>query len=658
VSETQEVPKFVGLSPRVLVLLVVLIALAIPKTIMTYWAGGQEEGAWGGTGTEWGFLPLSIFFIVAIIMSMLGDKAFTKGEMALFTGLAAFASVLVGHPYLPGIANMAVMLANLPAYSDVLPMIPDFWVIKDRTIVSGAWTGGTSVPAAVAPYMIFEMLYLIISGGIMICLSSIFQRKFIYEDRLPFPSVAPSVVAVDMYAQKVDGSRALFKNKWIWLGFLFGAIYVGPMTINMFYPLIPREHVFGRIPLDVQLAPIFAPYHIEGWWFIDPMTIVWYTIMPTDVLASIFVFDLIVFWIYPALATLGGAMAPGISAWSYYWGDVEGGIAWMQMEMGGTCIGVALWVLFAARKHIASSLQRAIKGGTSPYPDDISDKMLWSTFGALWLLWLIIWLASGANLAVLIFTILLWTLTIIGNMWIQSHNLEWLAAPFSWWTSHQAVFGFGEMVGAYSNPSRSLAALTARGMPQALTLSNANWSGALPVLYAYKLAETGGVKPKTVFYGLFIITIATAVIGVPIVNLMLFKYGASSILTGAAGGGGDINPPFAMAANAGAGVLAKFGYWSPFQWMWAGIGIIFPIVLFVLRSKFTWFFLHPAALLIWPICYGIFRSLPALIIKLGVLKVGGAKLYENVWIKIVTGFMLGVMVLDIIAMYALAFKYF
>ncbi|MEM2563894.1 MAG: DUF6784 domain-containing protein [Candidatus Bathyarchaeia archaeon] len=643
----------------VMVLIIALTAIMIPKTVMTFWAHGQEEGAWGGTGTEWGFLPLSIVWIIAVLMSFMGNKAFNRAEMALFTGLGAFAGVLVSHGYLMGISCISLIVPNVPAYSEALKLIPDFWVCKNIDVVKGAWIGGSSPPwSELAPYLLLEMIYMIVTGGIIICLASIFQRKFIYIDRLPFPSVVPAIVTVDLYDRKVNGSRAIIKDKWIWLGWIFGAIWAGPMTINMFYPLIPREHVFGRVPLDAQLAPIFSPYHVEGWWFIDPHTTVWYTIMPLDVLASIAIFDIIFYWIYPLAAHFTGAMAPGVSAWSYYWGDVAPGMAWLHMEHTGVWIGIGLWMIISGWKYLKDSFSRAIKGVSSSIPGDISDRALWITFILLWIIWMVIWVASGANIGVLIFTAVLYSVTMIGQMWVQSHNIEWLAAPFTWWTGHNYVFAFGEAIGAYTNPSTSLAALTARAMPQALPLSNANWSGAMPTLFAYKMCETGGVSPKTMFKSLFILLSAIAVIGVPIVTSMLYKYGAGVVLSGAAGGGGDINPVQAMAANAESGVFAPFTYWSSYKVTWTVIGIIFPIILFVLRSRFPWFFLHPAALMIWPICYGLFRSVPALIIKVAVLKIGGAKFYENVWVRIVAGFILGMITLDLIAMWALAAKTF
>jgi len=657
-SETKEVTKREIFPFRVLIILIILAILVIPKTVMVNWIAGQEEGGWGGTGTEWGFMPLGIFFIVAVAMNFLGDKAFSKSEMALFTGLAAFASVLISHGYLLGVATMSVVLPNLVTitnYGKIMQMIPDFMVVKNKALVYGVWTGGATVPAEIFPYLLFEIFYMILVGGIIIVLASILQRKFIYEDKLPFPTVLPAVVAVDMYSQKIDGGRALFKNKWLWLGFLFGVIYMGPMTINMFYPLIPREHVFGRIPLDTVLAPIFAPYHIEGWWFIDPMTIVWYTIMPTDVLLSMFILDLLVFWIYPAIATATGLMAPGVSAWSYYWGDVSGGIAWLQMVQTGYWIGLGLAILFFGRKYFIDSLSRAIKGVSSPYPDDVSDRVLWSLLGVLVLLWLAVWFIAGANVLVLIFTVLLFAVTTVGQTWVQAHNLEWLASPFNWWTGNNIVWQFGQTIGAYSNPSQSLSALTARAMPSALANSNPNWGGMLPSLFAYKLAETGGVKPKYVFYGLFITLAAVAVIGVPIVTIMLYKYGISTILTRY---GGDINPVLAMANNSSNGVFGPFTPWSSWKWLWTLIGIVLPFVLFILRERYPWFFIHPAAFMLWPICYGIFRSLPALLAKVAVIRIGGAKVYENIWVKIVTGFIIGILVMDFIAMWALAFKYF
>lgn len=641
----------------VLLAIIVLTSAVIPKTVMTFWAHGQEEGAWGGTGTEWGYIPLGIVWIVALLLSLLG-KGFSRAEIALFTGLAAYAGVLVSHGYLLGVSCISIIVPNIPEYSDAVKLIPDFWVCKDMSLVEGAWIGGSSPPPQIAPYILLEIIYMIVVGGIIICIASLFQRRFIYVDRLPFPSVMPAVVMVDLYDQKVNGRRRLFKDKWLWIGWILGAIWAGPMTINMFYPLIPREHVFGRVPLDAVLAPIFGPYHIEGWWFIDPHTTMWYTIMPTDVLASIAIFDIIFYWIYPAIAHFTGSMAPGVSAWSYYWGDVPGGAAWLQMQQTGCFIGTGLWIIITSWRYFKDSISRAIKGSASSTEEDVSDRTLWATFIGLWIVWLALWLASGANFGVLIFSAVLFSVTIIGSLWVQSHNIEWLAAPFTWWTGHNYVFAFGEAIGAYTNPSTSLAALTARGMPQAFPQSNANWSGAMPALFAYKMCETGGIKPKRMFKSLFILLIATAFIGVPIVTTMLYKYGAGVVLGGAAGGGGDINPVKAMAANSASGVFAPYTYWNSWKVTWTGIGIIFPWILFILRSRFPWFFLHPAALMIWPICYGLFRSVPALIIKIAVLKIGGAKFYENVWVKIVTGFIIGMLVLDFIAMWTLAAKTF
>jgi len=654
-SKTEQVEISPTRFALILALVTVLAIIMIPKTMVNLFAHGQEEGAWGGTGTEWGFLPLSIVWIIALIMLFVGDKAFNKAEMALFTGLAAFAGVYVSYPYVAGIACIPV-LPNIPAYKEAIELVPDFWVCKDLEVVKGAWIGGSFPPPQLIPYMLFESLYIVVIGGIIVCLATVFQRKFVYIDRLPFPSVVPGVVVVELYSQKVNGSRRLFKDKWLWLGWIFGAIWAGPMTINMFYPLIPREHVFGRVPLAKALAPIFKPYHVEGWWFIDPHTTIWYTIMPIDVLASIAIFDIIFYWIYPLAAHFSGAMAPGVSAWAYYWGNVGPGAAWLQMEHVGCWIGIGIWIILSSWKYLKESITRAIKGLPPQFSGDVPDRVLWLTFTLLWIIWIAIWIASGAHLGVLIFAAILWSITMIGQMWTQSHNVEWLAAPYQWWTGPQFVFGFGEAIGAYTNPSKSLAALTAKAMPAALPFSNANWSGGLPTLYAYKMCEVGGIRPERMFKALFIFMIATAFIGVPIATTVLYKYGASIVLRKAAGGWAK-NPVRWMVASK-SGIFVPFTYWSTYKLSWGLAGIIVPIILFLLRAKFPWFFLHPAALMIWPICYGLFRSVPALLIKIAVLKIGGAKFYEEIWVKIVTGFIVGMMVLDFIAMWTLAIKTF
>jgi len=651
-EEAKEVTKPTeGFTIRVVVIAAVLTAIFLVPVWFLRQFYGQDTGMWGGSGTEMSPMPYSIIFIAMLVSTLVGKKlALKPQELAVLLGMTCFISTFQ-YGNLTWAVVMICVAGNLPWITTWKPYIPSWWVNTDLNVVQGAWTGGAAVPwGPLLPYIaVWSFYYFIVVIGIIFFTMTLIQRKFFQVDKLPFPGFVPGVVLLEHYSETVNDRPKLFnirKSKWFWLGFLAGGVWAGPSVLSYIVPwLWAPTHVFGRIPLD-SIAPIFAPLGITGWWFIDLNMIPIQSLMPIDVLATMCIFDLIVYWIYPPIGRAVGNVSPTISIWNYYYGTTTGGIAFLAMQLyGGTMLGCGIWVVLSSWRFLKNSLVNAVKGAKTEV-GEIPERWIWAGLGILWVCALAFWVAAGGNILIQLWSLILYTVYLFGAEWLYGYQILWLSEPYNNWGAGTYIQRLGYTAGLYTNPSTNPVAINAGRTPYAYSYSEGNWNGALGVLYGYRLTGTTKATPKAMFFGLLTIMVVYAIIAIPIELWVTYTWGASTKLYRLRSAG---------PATAG-GVLSAFGLMNDYQLTWMSIGVILPTILMILRTRFPWFFIHPAAFVMWPISHGIIHFAPALALKVGALRIGGAKGYSDVWVPIVAGFAVGTVTFGLFGNTALALR--
>ena len=634
------------ISIRVIGLAILLLIVCSPLGIVVRWNSGQDAGMFGGSGTELNNAPYSVIFLLMLIMAFISKKSKLRlkpEEFGILMGVLYFMSNIWRCRWQAAFWDSLVIGNTLK--SDYLKLIPG-WMY---TVDPGAWTGGAPVPWGQALPVVYLWIFYqaIIVDGLIILGATLLWKKFIEIDKLPFPGFMPGITLIKLYQKEEDSKPLLLKHKYFWIGWLLGALWAFPSSINYFYPIWPATHVFGRIPLTPYLEPIFRPFHIQGWWFIDLNMIPFYSLMPTDVLLTMIVIDFIVYWLYPAVGVMTGAVSPGISMWSYYWGRTTGGIAWLAFCFYGCVVlGIGLWVVITGWKYFKESLSRAIKGVVES-PDDVPDRWIWGGLIILSLLYIIFWTVAGAPPLISIWFLILYFLgSIIGSTWVWSQNLLWQAEPLNWY-GDKYIWGLGNILGLYPNPSATTQSAMSRAIRFSLGYTESQWNGVGGILYGYRLKDVAGNSPKTTFLTYIIVLVVMAIIAPFIALPMLHTYGASVVFKK----GYSI-----LSSGQGPGVTTPMSWHNPWQIAWAIAGVISPFIVMPLRMRFPWFFLNPAGFLIWPVSHGIIHMGPALLIKLGVLKIGGAKGYENVWVPIAIGIVVGAVTIGFFGYWALTLK--
>lgn len=157
---------------------------------------------------------------------------------------------------LPFVANIVVCIASLGEMSFInIKLAPTYESIgslihlKDFDALGDFWYGGSGVPWRlwIGPIIVWTSVNLVILF-IIICLVSIVRKRWVEHERLTFPVnlvILPILEATEPHQEEVP----FWKNKLLYLGFIWPVLFSGLSVINRYYPgvpVIPHTIDFGR----------------------------------------------------------------------------------------------------------------------------------------------------------------------------------------------------------------------------------------------------------------------------------------------------------------------------------------------------------------------------------------------------------------------------
>ena len=224
--------------------------------------------------------------------------------------------------------------------------LPNWLVIKDRTILSPFYEGetslyvtkyirGWSVPIASWTLFVLALIF------VMVCINVLLRKQWVENERLAYP------IAELPFDMTREESSRFFSNRALWLGI---AIAGGISLLNGFsylYPTIPR--------IPIWVTSLNRYFTSKPWNAIYSMNITLYPfviglgfLMPLDLVFSYWAFYL--FWqaqrvmgSYAGIASLPGFPYP-------------------MAQVRGVWIGLLLFALWAGRKHFVRVFKKALTG--------------------------------------------------------------------------------------------------------------------------------------------------------------------------------------------------------------------------------------------------------------------------------------------------------
>jgi hypothetical protein len=201
-------------------------------------------------------------------------------------------------------SQMAMVFWTGEVNPDMLGVIPEFMRIP-KTVLDEIYTAGPVPWASWAPVAFFNWLLVVAWQLCMFFVVVLFQEQWVEKEHLPFPIATPGVKIIEYTKTggKEKGAGDIFKEKFLWAGFLIAFLLYSLDIVHMFIPSIPS---FAYLYNDV--ATWYGGTDVNGLLRLElpPTLLVLNLLMPTDVLLTAWVWNLVAWTIYPSLLIANG----------------------------------------------------------------------------------------------------------------------------------------------------------------------------------------------------------------------------------------------------------------------------------------------------------------------------------------------------------------
>ncbi len=506
--------------------------------------------------------------------------------------------------------------------------IPPQLLVADQQAITGFWEGlpaGGSVPWAawLGPVVVWG-IYAFALFALMIGLSVLLRRRWVEQERFIFPLVQ---VPIEVARHPESGRliNKFLRNKQVWVAVAILVVVHSLRGLHQFCPNIPLLRTTWSIGFEEP------PWSYSGgiWLFLYPLMTGFAYLLTSEVGFSLWFFHLLLKLQAIIIGWLGGAMSGPGAGYGNYW--------WASLEESGATIALAIWFIWLGRTHFSQVFRKGLVG--DPSVDDSDEPIsyrscAWLIVGAVTVMvgWLYYFGGSlllaliNVGVGIAVFVTLAWMICQGGLMFLQP--------TFS--TTEIAA----SLTGSRAWPLRSL--LISLWNEGVFRMDLREY--LLPsLLNSYKMSD-----PVDLHRGSLLRACAGAIL------LAFFVALIAAIWLPYTHGGGVALPNkwtyltapqlhFKWAAALSANpIQPRAGSVSYF-----GAGALFILVLMWLRTRSTWFALHPIGFIIgsgYPISCIWFSIFIGWLLKTAIMHWGGYRVYRQV-----RPFFLGLIVGDAIA---------
>lgn len=175
--------------------------------------------------------------------------ALTRVELITIYVMVSISSAVCSH-------NMMEILVSLMGYAHFFQTpenqwgtvfvhrLPGWLTVSDSMSLRAFYYGNSTLydPSNFAPWLVPVLCWSAFSGALlftMLCMNSILRKHWMESERLTFPIV---MLPLEM----TEESGSLFKNKYMWMGFVLAGTITLLAGLNYLYPSIPCINIVRR----------------------------------------------------------------------------------------------------------------------------------------------------------------------------------------------------------------------------------------------------------------------------------------------------------------------------------------------------------------------------------------------------------------------------
>ncbi len=381
----QERPKVQGITPRALILGLVLVPL------MCFWNEYTEIVA---EATDLAAMSLIIAVVFALFVLILINRfllrflpkyAFSQAEMIYIyimqtvsigisgIGMMQFLNTFTGDVFYYGTAENGWKEKFLPLMRS--------WTLPKPEVTKAFYTGQSTfwrmdhILGWLAPITVWS-LYIVALLWVMLCINTLIRKHWMDRERLSFP-----ITQLPLEISRDGGLNEMMNSRLLWIGFLIPVVLETMASLNYLYPSIP---FFPIKPSDprLNLTPFFnaSPWNGMGEFELSfyPLVIGLTYFLPLDVAFSLWFFFLFG-RLENVFATAAGYHDPGASM-------AMSRMPYVGEQSAGAFLAVAFFAFYGMRRYLKEMLITAWRGvKRSPDGDDSNEPMSYrlAVFGGL-----------------------------------------------------------------------------------------------------------------------------------------------------------------------------------------------------------------------------------------------------------------------------------
>ncbi len=556
----------------------------------------------GGSHLPAGAIGVLLILVVVInpLLGLLSRKWTLSRNEALTVYISCLFSSLV-----PGHGSENFIISNLMApfyfatrengWLDYFTPYLKPWMMPalnaDGTVnneVVRGWYQGIS-PETAVPWgawlvpMLFWMSFVLVSYVMLGCLSVMLRAQWAEREALAFPLLKlPLQMTEDL--DKTDRYGFLgrfFSNPMMWSGFAIAVVIQAIRGLHLYFPDVPD------FPLGIDTGPLFseAPWNQIGWMplTIYPMVVGITYLLTSEISFSLWFFYLLIKFQYIVAYTFGYPVSTMPNA------DGFPDKLFTGNQIGGCYLAYVALILWTGREHFKHIFLRAFRrvpAGKAEATEMMSYPLAFWGFTLSLLLMIAVTTATGVRVDI---AIALW--------------LSYLVLAIG--LSRVAVEGGMLALQHATNPLGAMARLMNSGPSSWITFAN----GASPAsffqagivnhmrgfimpsfIHSFKLAHDHRIARRPLG-ALIVATVLIAVVVSWITTVNLGYRGGGALTFGHKWWAQD--GPKMSAYFLGSMSDANTRASAPASWFWLVFGGLATWGMMLMRSRFTWFPLHP-----------------------------------------------------------------
>ena len=538
-------------------------------------------------------------------------------------------------------------------YKDVfLQKLPSYLAPSDIDQLNAFYYGGAFNWGVWLPSMLFWMIW-----AIALYVGSYFwsfplRKPLVDIERLPFPGIMPTEMIMRYYFEEENGKRGIFNlgkivTKIFWVGLIFGCITASPIIINAFLPSPWVTYIHNWPVAWTTFTESFLPgANFNGAFYVTDMFVGQF--MPTDVLATAVLWWLICGVIYQTIAVRMGLIpwTPGQVMSDPPWSI--GPFKWMVFAQYMS-IGLGLWVLISHRQHIINVFKAGLGLDKSLPAEEEGVSYRTVVLGGIltFVVLVVLFLAGGTYAPLALIIPLFYILYMFGWTRMMAEAQEFMPSVQ---TYTGLVFDMGTAFGGWGGRPDPKAFNTVmmytslgRGGARMSSLTMHHW------FKSYKLGRVFNTRAADILVVSIITMVTTAVAA-----YLIWPYWYAST--------GGYSTERAIEYHIwGLGHIWSYTYGTPpaitpaEDWGLMISASIIAILIYIMRARFTWFFINPVGMMVlphwwWP------TWVAAFLLKYISLKIGGARMHERYVLPFSAGYCAGYGAIVIIASFIMFFQ--